>query len=157
LRTAADYRGVATNPLVLVADPDAECAVLMARQLELSGYDVLLAADADDTVALVEERRPDALVIEATMRGRTGYAVVRELRERPHNRLMPIVMVSARAGKLDRDFAFTVGCDDYVRKPLKCAEIVARLALLAPVETPEPARPIFRRPLVSPQPAFAAR
>ena len=148
---------MAANPLVLVSDPDAECAVLMARQLELAGYDVVLAKDADDTVALVEERRPDALVIEATLRGRTGYAVVRELRERPHNRLMPIVMVSARAGKLDRDFAFTVGADDYVRKPLKCAEIVARLALLAPVETPEPHGPIFRRPLVAPRPALATR
>ena len=148
---------MATNPLVVVSDPDAECAVLIARQLELSGYDVVLAKDAEDTVALVEERRPDALVIEATLRDRTGYAVVRELRERPRNRLMPIVMVSARAGKLDRDFAFTVGADDYVRKPLKCAEIVARLALLAPVETLEPARPIFRRPLVSPRPALAAR
>jgi DNA-binding response OmpR family regulator len=130
---------VATNPLVLVADPDAECAVLMARQLELAGYDVVLASDADDTVALVEQRRPDALVIEATMRSRTGYAVVRELRERPHNRLMPIVMVSARAGKLDRDFAFTVGADDYVKKPFRSADLVARLALLAPSpDAPKP-------------------
>ena len=129
----------------------------MARQLELAGYEVALAKDADDTVALVEQRRPDALVVEAVISGRTGYEVVRELRAQPHNRLMPIVMVSARAGKLDRDFAFTVGADDYVRKPFKCAEIVARLALLTPVETPEPAGPIFRRPLVAPRSALATR
>ncbi len=91
------------------------------------------------------------------MRTRTGYAVVRELREQPRNRLMPIVMVSARAGKLDRDFAFTVGADDYIRKPMKCAEVVARLALLAPApaEQVELTRPIFRRTRVAPRPALA--
>ena len=129
----------------------------MARQLELAGYDVVIASDAEDTAALVAERRPDALVIEAQLRTRTGYAVVRELREQPRNRLMPIVMVSARAGKLDRDFAFTVGADDYVRKPLKCAEIVARIAMLAPAETDEPVAPIFRRPRLAPRPALATR
>jgi len=127
----------------------------MARQLEMAGYEVVLASDAEETMALVAERRPDALVIEAEMRTRTGYAVVRELREQPRNRLMPIVMASARAGKLDRDFAFTVGADDYVRKPLKCAEIVARIALLAPAETDEPAMPIFRRARLTPRPALA--
>jgi DNA-binding response OmpR family regulator len=71
-------------------------------------------------------------------------------------------MISARAGKLDRDFAFTVGCDDYVKKPFHSSELVARLALLAPTaETkptpkPQPA-PVARRVTRSPRPvpAFA--
>ena len=142
------------TPLIVIADPDTECAVLMARQLELAGYEVVLSAGGDETVALVEERRPDALVIEAKLSARTGYAVVRELRSQPRNRLMPIVMVSARAGKLDRDFAFTVGCDDYLRKPCKYTEIVASLARLAPASA-EPPAPIFRRTRVAPRPALA--
>jgi DNA-binding response OmpR family regulator len=71
-------------------------------------------------------------------------------------------MISARAGKLDRDFAFTVGCDDYVKKPFPSSELVARLALLAPTAETKPkpkpqpapfARPVRRRP--RPVPAFA--
>jgi DNA-binding response OmpR family regulator len=54
------------------------------------------------------------------------------MREDDRSRLVPVVMISARAGKLDRDFAFTVGADDYVKKPFRSAELVARLALLAP-------------------------
>src|SRR4051812_22662565 len=98
-----------TRPVVLVADPDVECAALMTRQLEWAGYEVITTDSATKTVALIEERRPDALVIEVNLPGKTGYEVVREVRGRPHNRLMPIIMVSPRAGGLDRKFAFTVG------------------------------------------------
>ena len=147
------------TPLVLVVDPDVEYAALAGRQLEWAGYEVLTTGEAAEAVELIETCRPDGLVLEATLPDASGYQLVRELREQPHNRLMPIVMISARAGKLDRDFAFTVGADDYVRKPFRYADLVARLALLAPagprVTAPVARRPKLRmrRPLA--QPAFA--
>jgi two-component system, OmpR family, response regulator len=120
------------RPLVLVADPDVEYAALISRQLEWAGYGVIATDNGTDARELIEEKRPDALVLEANLRDITGYALVRELREQAHNRLMPIVMISARAGKLDRDFAITVGADEYIKKPFPCATVVARLALLTP-------------------------
>jgi CheY-like chemotaxis protein len=158
----------ADRPRVLVADPDPETTGLLARQLEWAGYDVTTAGNGRDALVLVTRLRPDALVLEVKMELMTGYEVVRTLREDPRNRLMPVVMISARAGKLDRDFAFTVGADDYVRKPFKCSDLVAKLALLdpskpKPVEKPAPA-PEARRPLATrrrtnlrPVPALAAR
>jgi CheY-like chemotaxis protein len=78
-------------------------------------------------------------VLEVKMELLTGYEVVRQMREDDPTRLVPVVMISARAGKLDRDFAFTVGADDYVKKPFRSADLVARLALLAPLpEAPKP-------------------
>ena len=144
--------GPSQQPLVVIADPDSESAVLMARQLEWAGYDVVTTGDAGDAVALVETLRPDAVVTEAKLIGDNGYAVVRALRQRRHNRLLPIVMVSARAGKLDRDFAFTVGCDDYLRKPFPVSQLVARLSSLVPTPAERAARPARRR---SGQPVFA--
>lgn len=149
-----------TRPLVLIADPDPECSVLVARQLEWAGYGVLTTGYGAEALELLEERRPDALVIEAKLHDTTGYGFVRDLREVPHHRLMPIVMISARAGKLDRDFAFTVGADEYVKKPFRCADIVARLAHLAPagpvVAVPRARRRArVRMPVV--QPALALR
>src|SRR3712207_1428015 len=135
------------TPLVLVADPDAEYTALVGRQLEWAGYEVLTTGEAAETVEAIEMCRPDALVLEATLPGASGYQLVRELREQPQNRLMPIVMISARAGKLDRDFAFTVGADDYVRKPFRYADLVARLALLAPAG-PRIMLPAARRPRI---------
>ncbi|MEA2421202.1 MAG: two-component system, OmpR family, phosphate regulon response regulator PhoB [Thermoleophilaceae bacterium] len=156
------------RPRVLVADPDPETSALLARQLEWSGYEVTTAANGREALDLVTRLRPAAVVLEVKMDILTGYEVVRLLREDPRNRLMPVLMISARAGKLDRDFAFTVGADDYVKKPFRTSELVARLAMLVaspgtkpappdqPKQQPQPfARPA-RRPL-APVPALAAR
>jgi DNA-binding response OmpR family regulator len=145
------------KPLVVVAEPDVTCAALMARELEWAGYEVITTGDGAEALALVDVYRPDALVVEVAIRGMTGYSLVREIRQAPRNRLMPIVMVSPRAGKLDRDFAFTVGADEYIKKPFAYSTVVARVSQLAPVPTPVPVRPAcrprLRLPL--PQPALA--
>jgi two-component system OmpR family response regulator len=148
------------RPRVLVADPDPETSALLARALEWAGYEVSTASNGKEALELIARLRPAATVLEAKMELMNGYEVVREVREAGHRR--PILMISARAGKLDRDFAFTVGCDDYVKKPFHSSEVVARLALLVPTtETkpepkPQPApvvRRVARRP--RPVPAFA--
>ena len=126
-----------SRPRVLVADPDPETSALLARQLEWSGYDVSTVYNGRDALDVIGRMRPAAVVLEVKMDVLTGYEVVRQLREDPRNRLMPVVMISARAGKLDRDFAFTVGADDYVKKPFRCADLVARLALLVPRRAPK--------------------
>ena len=148
------------RPRVLVADPDPETSALLARQLDWSGYDVTTAANGREALDLIARLRPVAAILEVTMELVNGYEVVRQLREGSHK--LPILMISARAGKLDRDFAFTVGADDYVKKPFHSSELVARLALLMPTretkspaaQKPQPApRPMRRRP--APVPAFA--
>jgi two-component system, OmpR family, response regulator len=165
------------RPRVLVADPDPETSALLARQLQWAGYDVSTAGNGRDALDLINRMRPAAVVLEVKMDVLTGYEVVRRLRENPRNKLMPVIMISARAGKLDRDFAFTVGADEYVRKPFLCSDIVAKLTMLvpspvgikppvlAPTESPKPitrrvrrtpVAPVSRRPL-TPVPAFAGR
>jgi DNA-binding response OmpR family regulator len=136
------------RPRVLVADPDPETSALLARQLEWAGYDVTTAGNGRDALDLINRLRPQAVILEVTMEMLTGYEVVRLLREDQRNRLMPVIMISARAGKLDRDFAFTVGADDYVRKPFLTSDLVARVALLVPSPAaPAPAaKPIVARP-----------
>lgn len=134
------------RPRVLVADPDPETSALLARQLEWAGYEVTTAANGREALDLTTRLRPAGIVLEATMELLNGYEVVRTLREGGHN--LPVVMISARAGKLDRDFAFTVGADDYVKKPFHSSELVARLGLLLP--TRYPVKPI--EPAPQPQP-----
>lgn len=150
------------RPRVLVADPDPETSALLARALEWAGYDVTTSANGREALDLILRLRPAAAVLEVTMDVINGYEVVRQLRE--DGKKLPLLMISARAGKLDRDFAFTVGADDYVKKPFHSSELVARLALLVPTLEPKPAtkpkptpplsaRPMRRRP--TPVPAFA--
>jgi DNA-binding response OmpR family regulator len=120
------------RPLVLVADPDVEYAANIGRQLEWAGYGVITTGTDAEARDIIEEKRPDALIVEAKLPTGTGYELIRELRAEEETRLLPIVMISARAGGLDRAFAFTVGADEYIKKPFPCAAIVARLALLVP-------------------------
>jgi DNA-binding response OmpR family regulator len=148
----------AARPRVLVADPDPETSALLARALEWAGYEVSTAANGREALELIGRLNPAATVLEAKMELINGYEVTRQVRESGHRR--PIFMISARAGKLDRDFAFTVGCDDYVKKPFHSSELVARLALVVPTAETKPrpkpapvARPVRRRP--RPVPAFA--
>ncbi|MEA2432168.1 MAG: two-component system, OmpR family, response regulator MprA [Thermoleophilaceae bacterium] len=147
------------RPRVLVADPDPETSALLARALDWAGYEPTTAAHGREALELIARLRPAAAVLEVTMDLVNGYDVVRQLRD--SGQRLPVVMISARAGKLDRDFAFTVGADDYVKKPFHSSELVSRLALLVPtaetkpiVRKPEPApRPMRRRP--ARVPAFA--
>jgi len=97
------------------------------------------------------------------LEGMSGYQVVRRMRSEAEGQLTPIVLISARAGKLDRDFAFTCGADDYVKKPFRTVDLVARLALLVPSPAaPVPSGPAMprarRRPRrsVPLQPAFSS-
>jgi CheY-like chemotaxis protein len=120
------------RPRVLVADPDPETSALLARQLEWSGYDVSTVYNGRDALDVIGRLRPAAVVLEVTMDVLTGYEVVRQLREDPRNHKLPVIMISARAGKLDRDFAFTVGADDYVKKPFRSSELVAHVAMHVP-------------------------
>jgi CheY-like chemotaxis protein len=150
------------RPLVLVADPNAESAAMISRQLLWAGYDVVTASNGTDALELLDERRPDAAVLEVMMEGCTGYDVVRRLRSEQSTALLPVVLISARAGKLDRDFAFTVGADDYVKKPFRTSDLVSRLALLLPTPAaPVPEQPVGsftrrrRRPARPLQPALA--
>jgi two-component system OmpR family response regulator len=160
------------RPRVLVADPDPETSALLARSLQWAGYEVTTAANGREALDLTNRLRPAAAVLEIKMELLNGYEVVRTLRE--GGQRLPIVMISARAGKLDRDFAFTVGADDYVKKPFHSSELVARLGLLVPVpnkavqpDAPEPqpfARPagpsrVARTPYrqLRPVPALATR
>src|SRR5919112_280025 len=120
------------RPRVIVADPDPEASALLSRQLEWAGYEVTTAGNGRDALDLICRLKPAAAVLEVKMELLTGYEVVRQMRDDDRSRLVPVVMISARAGKLDRDFAFTVGADDYVKKPFRSSELVARLALLVP-------------------------
>lgn len=139
----------APRPRLIVADPDPETAGLLARQLQWAGYEVTTAGNGGDALELCKRLRPSALVTEVKMEGITGYELTRQLREDPRNRLMPVLMISARAGKLDRDFAFTVGADEYFRKPFLCSDVVAWLGLRVPVpgspEVATEAKPIAQR------------
>jgi len=114
--------------LVLVADDDRAVREALERALQLEGFEVELAGDGDTTLAAVERRTPDALVLDIMMPGLDGLDVTRRLR-RTGNRV-PILLLTARDAVGDRVEGLDAGADDYLPKPFALEELVARLRAL---------------------------
>ncbi|HTO24884.1 MAG TPA: response regulator transcription factor [Gaiellaceae bacterium] len=114
--------------LVLVADDDRAVREALERALQLEGFEVELAGDGDTTLAAVEKRTPDALVLDIMMPGLDGLDVTRRLR-RTGNRV-PILLLTARDAVGDRVEGLDAGADDYLPKPFALEELVARLRAL---------------------------
>jgi two-component system, OmpR family, response regulator MprA len=114
--------------LVLVADDDRAVREALERALQLEGFEVELAGDGDATLAAVEKRTPDAVVLDIMMPGLDGLDVTRRLR-RTGNRV-PILLLTARDAIGDRVEGLDAGADDYLPKPFALEELIARLRAL---------------------------
>ena len=108
----------------LVAEDDPGIRRLIAGLLELDGWDVRVAADGDEAVAIADEWHPDAVVIDVMMPGKDGLTAVREMRLQPGGDDVAVVVVSAKAGV--EDDAFAAGSDDFIAKPFEPEDLSAR-------------------------------
>lgn len=121
------------KPLVLVADDDAEVAALVAISLRRGGFEVITTANGSEALDEALAQRPAACVLDIMMPNLNGYEVVHRLKEDSHTARIPIVLLSARAGALDREYGLRIGADAYIRKPFPPQELRATLwALLDP-------------------------
>jgi two-component system, OmpR family, response regulator ResD len=109
---------------VLVADDDEHILELVGRYLTRAGFEVETAADGDETMRRIRERRPDLVVLDVLMPGPDGFEICRRLGPRPD---LPIIFLTARTSEIDRVAGLRMGADDYVTKPFNPNELVARV------------------------------
>ncbi|WP_123042330.1 response regulator transcription factor [Cohnella candidum] len=109
---------------VLVADDERDITDVCRRYLEREGYRVLTAGDGLETLSLWEEHRPDLVVVDLMMPGKSGWDVCAAIRDRED---IPIVMLTARGEESDRLLGLTLGADDYLTKPFSPRELVLRV------------------------------
>lgn len=121
-----------TSRLVLVVEDDPTINQALADRLRAEGHEVVQAFDGPSAVARAEERCPDVVVLDVMLPGYDGHEVCRRLQaQRP----VPVLMLTARVEETDVLVGLAVGADDYVTKPFRQREVVARIrALLRRVE-----------------------
>lgn len=115
------------EPLVLVADDEADILALVTFRLEQAGFRVAEAKDGDAALKLAKELRPDLAVLDVMMPKRSGYEVVQRIREDEETKAMPIILLTARVQEADVERGFEVGADDYLKKPFSPQELRSRV------------------------------
>jgi DNA-binding response OmpR family regulator len=130
---------------VLVVEKEPQIRSFLEQQLTDDGFEVLSAEEGRMALELVENARPDLVLLDAVLPDGSGFEVCSRLREgepgRSWNRDVPVIMVSARSEPVDRLRGFARGCDDYVAKPFLYEELVARMrAVLRRAAGPRPER-----------------
>src|SRR5688500_7672106 len=97
---------------ILLVEDNPDLAEGLQRNLEVDGYEVLLATRAAHAIPLVASSPPDVVVLDLGLPDRDGYTVLQELRTRGH--ACPVLILSARNLEADKLQGFRLGADDYV-------------------------------------------
>jgi len=111
-------------PLILVADDDAHIRELVSLYLKRAGFSVETASDGAEAILKTTSLSPALLILDVMMPGQDGIQVCQALRRRTD---IPIIMLTARSGDLDKVAGLRIGADDYVTKPFNPDELVARV------------------------------
>lgn len=112
---------------ILVVDDNATNLKLASVVLEMEGYEVLHAEDADDALARLHESVPDLILMDIALPGMDGLELTRLIKTNPQTRAIPIVALSAFAMKGDEEKAMASGCNGYITKPINTRTFPAQV------------------------------
>ena len=115
---------MADPPTVLVVEDEESFVEALVIGLKREGFLVRVARDGVEAVEAFASMRPDLVLLDVMLPRLSGIDVCRELRSRSR---VPIIMVTAKGGEIDTVVGLEVGADDYVTKPYRLRELVARM------------------------------
>lgn len=115
---------------VLIVDDEPNIVAALEFLLERRGYEVRVAANGEDAVALAESFRPDVMLLDVMMPKRSGYEVCQRVRERADMQHVKIVMLSAKGREAEVSKGLSLGADLYITKPFSTRELVERIDAL---------------------------
>ncbi len=109
---------------ILVIDDEPDMLALIERILKPKGYDVLLAADGVFGLSHLRQAEPDLVLLDIIMPGPDGLEVLQSIRRSTD---VPVIMITAKRDTVSLQKALSFGADDYITKPFRPAELVARV------------------------------
>jgi DNA-binding response OmpR family regulator len=117
-------------PRLVVVEDDPDLRDVLRESLTREGYEVFVAADGIEGLALIREARPALVCLDVMMPGKDGIEVCRELRADSEFSALPILMLTAKGDESDVVLGLGIGADDYMIKPARPKELVARVRAL---------------------------
>lgn len=119
-----------TNP-ILIIDDDAEIRYTIGQYLISKGYEVIFAEDGDTGINMAQEHQPFAITLDVMLPGRDGWSILKELKENPQTKDIPVILVSIIG---DKNVGYGLGAFEYFVKPISANKLLSafnRLELLA--------------------------
>jgi two-component system, OmpR family, response regulator RegX3 len=125
-----------TEATIFVVEDESSFVEALSIGLRREGFDVVVAVDGAEALARFDEVQPDLVLLDVMLPKVSGLEVCRQLRKKTQ---IPIIMVTAKGTEIDTVVGLEVGADDYVTKPYRIRELVARIrAVLRRTDGPAP-------------------
>ncbi|CAA9445132.1 MAG: Signal transduction response regulator [uncultured Phycisphaerae bacterium] len=103
---------------------------MLSRRLGKKGFEVVLAADGREGVALARAQVPDLILMDLRLPDFDGWHVTRQLKEDRATSAIPVIALTAHAMDRDRDAALEAGCDDFDTKPVELERLLGKIEAL---------------------------
>ncbi len=112
---------------ILIVDDEADIIEILQFVLEAQGYKCITAFDGEEGLKLAKEEKPDLIILDVMMPKINGYKISRLLKFDEKYKNIPILMITARSQEEDRIIGEETGADEYITKPFKVEEVVAKV------------------------------
>jgi two-component system, cell cycle response regulator DivK len=117
---------------ILYVEDNEDNVYMLKRRLERAGFEVVVASDGEQGLALAHDQRPDLILMDLSLPVLDGWEATRRLKAAEETRSIPVIALSAHAMPGDREKALEAGCDDYDAKPVNMPSLLAKIRALLP-------------------------
>jgi two-component system cell cycle response regulator DivK len=117
-------------PKILLVEDNEMNWDMLSRRLARKGYDVVLATDGAQGVAMAGTETPDLILMDMSLPVLDGWEATRRIKAAPETRAIPIIALTAHAMTSDREKALDAGCDDYDTKPIEMPRLLEKIAAI---------------------------
>ncbi len=123
-------------PKILLVEDNEMNRDMLSRRLERRGYQVVIAVDGEQGVAMAQSEAPDLILLDMSLPGLDGWEAARRLKAAAETHAIPIIGLTAHAMVGDREKAIEAGCDDYDTKPVEFQRLLEKIDALLDKGTP---------------------
>jgi CheY-like chemotaxis protein len=124
------------SKLLLVEDNEMNRDML-ARRLQRRGYEVVVALDGAQGIALAKSESPALILMDISLPVLDGWEATRQLKMAPETKSIPVIALTAHAMTGDREKCIAVGCDDFDTKPVEISRLLGKIEMLLQNKTPQ--------------------
>ncbi len=117
-------------PRILLVEDNEMNRDMLSRRLQRKGYEVLIAIDGEQGVAVAQAEQPDLILMDMSLPVLDGWEATRKIRADPTISAVPVIALTAHAMAGDQEKCMAVGCDDYDTKPVDLARLLGKIELL---------------------------